>query len=103
MILKKSVFSSPDPKSHLTPCAKKNFIRELQDFGCNIEVSDYWADKEEVNREYNLDLKNDINYDDYEAVVLAVAHDKFKEIKLDNDSQVVFDIKSILDDSDGRL
>jgi UDP-N-acetyl-D-galactosamine dehydrogenase len=78
-------------------------IRELQEFGCDVEVSDYWADKEEVKREYNLDLKNDINYDDYEAVVLAVAHDKFKEIKLDNDSQVVFDIKSILDDSDGRL
>jgi UDP-N-acetyl-D-galactosamine dehydrogenase len=78
-------------------------IRELQDFGCNVEVSDYWADKEEVKREYNIDLKNDINYDDYEAVVLAVAHDKFKEIKLDNDSQVVFDIKSILNDSDGRL
>jgi len=78
-------------------------IRELQDFGCDVEVSDYWADNEEVKREYNLDLKEDVNYNDYEAVVLAVAHDEFKNIKLDNDEQVVFDIKSILDDSDGRL
>jgi len=78
-------------------------IRELQDFGCDIEVSDYWADSEEVKREYNLDLKGNVNYDDYEAVILAVAHDKFKNIKLDNDEQVIFDIKSILDDSDGRL
>ena len=78
-------------------------IRELQDFGCNVEVSDYWADKEEVKREYNLELKDNVNYDDYEAIVLAVAHDEFKNIKLDNDEQVVFDIKSILDDSDGRL
>ena len=78
-------------------------IRELQDFGCDVEVSDYWADKEEVKREYNLDLKENVNYDDYEAIVLAVAHDEFKNIKLDNDQQVVFDIKSILDNSDGRL
>jgi len=78
-------------------------IRELQDFGCDVEVSDYWADTEEVKREYNLDLKENVNYDDYEAIVLAVAHDEFKNIKLDNNKQVVFDIKSILDDSDGQL
>jgi len=78
-------------------------IQELKEFGCDIEVSDYWSDEAEVKQEYNLELKNNINYDDYEAVVLAVAHDKFKEIKLNNDNQVVFDIKSILDVADGRL
>lgn len=78
-------------------------INELQEFGCNITVSDYWADSEEVKREYNLNLNNDINYDDYEAVVLAVAHDKFKNIKLDNINQIVYDIKSILKNSDGIL
>jgi UDP-N-acetyl-D-galactosamine dehydrogenase len=78
-------------------------IQELKEFGCDITVSDYWADEAEVKHEYNLDLKNDINYDDYDAIVLAVAHDKFKIIKLDNEDQVVYDIKSILDKSDGRL
>jgi UDP-N-acetyl-D-glucosamine/UDP-N-acetyl-D-galactosamine dehydrogenase len=78
-------------------------IEELQEFGCHITVSDYWADAEEVKREYNLSLKNDLNYDDYDAVILAVAHDKFKSIKLDNNNQIVYDIKSILDKSDGRL
>jgi UDP-N-acetyl-D-galactosamine dehydrogenase len=78
-------------------------IEELQEFGCDITVSDYWADAEEVKREYNLELKSDVNYDDYDAVVLAVAHDKFRNIKLDNENQVVYDIKSILDNSDGRL
>ena len=78
-------------------------IRELQEFGCNVDVSDYWADKEEVQREYNLDLKAEIDVDSYDAVVMAVAHDKYKEIQLDNSEQVVFDIKSILKNSDGRL
>jgi UDP-N-acetyl-D-galactosamine dehydrogenase len=31
-------------------------IRELQDFGCNVEVTDYWADAKEVKEEYGLDL-----------------------------------------------
>ena len=49
------------------------------------------------------DQNNDVNYDDYKAVVLAVAHDKFKDVKLNNKNQVVYDIKSILDYSDGKL
>ncbi len=78
-------------------------IRELQEFGCDVEVSDYWADKEEVQREYNLELKSEPNIEEYDAVVLAVAHDKYKDMKLDNENQVVFDIKSILEKADGRL
>ena len=78
-------------------------IEELKDFGCDITVSDYWADKDEVKKEYKLDLNNDVKYDDYKAVVLAVSHDKFKDIKLDNENQIVYDIKSILEKSDGRL
>ena len=78
-------------------------IRELQEFGCDVEVSDYWADNEEVQREYNLELKSDVNVDEYDAIVLAVAHNKYKNMKLENKNQVVFDIKSILKNSDGRL
>ena len=78
-------------------------IRELQEFGCDVDVSDYWADAEEVKREYNLDLIKDTNTDDYEAIVLAVAHDEYKKLKLDNKKQVVYDIKSVLETSDGKL
>ena len=78
-------------------------IQELKEFGCNISIADYWADKEEVKREYNLDLNNDVNYDDYEAIVLAVAHDDYKGLRLTSKSQVIYDIKSVLDGSDGKL
>ena len=79
-------------------------IRELQDFGCDVEVSDYWADKEEVQREYNLNLVNDVKTDEYAAVVLAVAHDNYRDLDLEpNENKVVFDIKSMLKKSDGRL
>ena len=78
-------------------------IRELQDFGCDIDVSDYWADKEEVAREYKLDLKSDVDIASYDAVVLAVAHEDYRGLDLTSSDQVLFDIKSILDESDGRL
>ena len=78
-------------------------IRELQEYGCNVDVADYWADVEEVKREYNIDLVQNVNTDDSEAVILAVAHDEYKNTKLDNNQQVVYDIKSVLNQSDGRL
>ena len=78
-------------------------IRELEEFGCNIEVTDYWADKDEVKHEYALNLTENVNYDDYDAVVMAVSHDKYKTVKLNNTKQVVYDIKSILDYADGKL
>ncbi|MFY4788449.1 nucleotide sugar dehydrogenase [Aliarcobacter butzleri] len=78
-------------------------IEELQEFGCNITVSDYWADKDEVKHEYNLELNNDINFDDYEAIVMAVSHDKYKTLTFNNKNQIVYDIKGILKNSDGRL
>jgi len=79
-------------------------IRELQDFGCDVEVSDYWADKEEVEKEYKLNIVENPNSDDYDAVVLAVAHDEYKKLDLEpSETKVVFDIKSMLKKSDGRL
>jgi len=75
-----------------------DLIRELQEFGCKVDVSDYWADKDEVLHEYGLKLKNDVNTNNYNAVVLAVAHNKYKELKLNsNNEQVLFDVKSVLE------
>jgi len=82
-------------------------INELKDFGCNVDVYDPWADKEEVKREYGIDLltKDDkLKLNEYDAVVLAVAHDEFKNMDIkSSDHQVVYDLKSILKESDGRL
>jgi len=81
-------------------------INELKDFGIDIDVYDPWADPQEVKREYGIDLIQNSKFDiqNYNAVVLAVAHDEFKKLDIQtNDKQVVYDIKGILDSSDGRL
>ncbi|MFW0743825.1 Vi polysaccharide biosynthesis UDP-N-acetylglucosamine C-6 dehydrogenase TviB [Aliarcobacter butzleri] len=78
-------------------------IEELQEFGCNIDIYDPWADTKEVEHEYNLKLIKELNIAKYEAIVLAVAHNEFKQLKLKTDENIVFDIKSILNETDGRL
>ncbi len=78
-------------------------IKELQEFGCDVDVSDYWADKVEVKHEYSLNLKDEININEYDAVVLAVSHDKYKTLSIGNKNQIVFDIKSVIKNADGRL
>jgi len=81
-------------------------IQELKEFGTDVEVYDPWADSEEVKREYGLTLKQNIQLSNYDAVILAVSHDKFKILDFaTNEKQVLFDIKSFIttDNVDGRL
>jgi UDP-N-acetyl-D-galactosamine dehydrogenase len=78
-------------------------IEELQEFGCNIDVYDPWADENEVKNEYNLELQNKIDIGKYDGVILSVAHEEFKSLDLSNNNAVIFDIKSILNNADGKL
>jgi len=83
-------------------------IQEFKEFGCKVDIYDPWANNEEVNREYDISLIQDseLKMNNYDAVVLAVAHDNFLDIDFDlNDDQVLFDIKSFIDNEkvDGRL
>jgi UDP-N-acetyl-D-glucosamine/UDP-N-acetyl-D-galactosamine dehydrogenase len=81
-------------------------IRELQDFGADIDVYDPWVDKADVKHEYNLELIDKVDLQHYQAVILAVAHKEFNALIFNRvTNQVVFDIKSFLDKSlvDGRL
>jgi len=78
-------------------------IEELQDYDVNVSVYDPWADAEEVKHEYGIDLVERPNGDakaNYDSVILAVSHDKFKEIdfsKFSKENVVIYDIKSFLD------
>lgn len=81
-------------------------IDELKEFGCNVEIYDPWANQVDVKEEYGYDLleSSSLNIQDYDAVVLAVAHNEFKELNFNkNKDQVIYDIKSVLDVADGRL
>lgn len=82
-------------------------IVELTDFGCKVDVYDPWADASEVLDEYGLAVlpsDKEPPICDFDAVVLAVAHREFLEMPLcPTHNQVVYDIKSVLAESDGSL
>jgi len=84
-----------------------DIIKELQDYNAQIDVYDPWANADEVKHEYDITLINELATS-YDAIILAVRHDKFKDFdvkKFTTPTTVVYDIKSFLDrDSvDARL
>ena len=74
-------------------------IRELKDFGVQVDVYDPNANKEEVKAEYGIDLLEEPG-ELYQAVVLAVKHKLFESLdwtSLKTADTVVFDVKGGLD------
>ncbi|MDE5592022.1 MAG: nucleotide sugar dehydrogenase [Helicobacter sp.] len=73
-------------------------IRELQDFGCGIDVFDPWANPLEVKCEYDIELKEleSFKMRNYAGVIIAVAHNQFKNLSFAKKGDtVVYDLKSI--------
>jgi UDP-N-acetyl-D-galactosamine dehydrogenase len=80
----------------------------LQEYTGNITVYDPWASAESVKREYGIDVVNHLPDQKFDAVILAVAHEAFKELyvrSLLGENGVVYDVKGVLDRTlvDGRL
>ncbi len=77
-----------------------DIYNELKEFGVNVEVYDPWADKEEVKHEFGLDMLSELDKNKkYNAVILAVAHDEFKDLdyaKYQKDNTVIYDVKSVI-------
>ena len=86
-----------------------DIYEELLSFDMNVDVYDPWANAAEVKHEYGLDILSGAkapNLDDYSAIILAVAHQKFAGMNLKKSaSQVIYDVKAILpkDSVDARL
>ncbi|MEQ8573698.1 MAG: UDP binding domain-containing protein, partial [Fulvivirga sp.] len=76
-------------------------IKELEDFGVNIDVYDPEADREEVKHEYGIDLI-DKPSGVYNLIVLTVGHSQFRDLsleKLKDDKTVIYDVKAFLQPS----
>jgi len=71
--------------------------KELKEFGLQVEVHDPLANAYEVHKEYGIELTQEFDLDDYEVVLLAVAHDDFKDLQIKTTpDKVVYDLKGIL-------
>ena len=77
-------------------------VRELQDYGVQVDVHDPWADAEEARAEYGLELVAEPEAGAYDGIVLAVAHDEFRAAGAEAirgygaKKHVLFDLKALL-------
>ena len=79
---------------------------------CNlVDVFDPWVDPKEAKEYYDLDIIDAPKRDFYDAIIIAIAHQEFLDLGIEEirrfgkDNSIIFDIKSIFDsnDTDGRL
>ena len=82
-----------------------DIINRLMEYNIKPVVVDPWANPEDAKREYSVDLVALNTIKDADCIVLAVAHNEFKTlsiddidkmfVKEDNDKKVLVDVKSI--------
>ncbi len=88
-----------------------DLVEEFKSYNCHVDVYDPWVDRKEAKSEYGIELVTAPQDGGYDAIIMAVAHDQFKQMglsrikKLGRKNHVLFDIKYLFeaDEVDGRL
>lgn len=74
-------------------------VNALKVYGINVNIYDPWADVEEVKKEYGLVSYNKLPKEQFDAIVLTVAHRDYEELNIDqlkSEKAVVYDVKNCL-------
>jgi UDP-N-acetyl-D-galactosamine dehydrogenase len=88
-----------------------DIVAELAEYNCVVDIYDPWVSAEEAHAEYGLRPIAHPSTGAYDAIIVAVAHDQFKEMPLatirsfGKTSHVLYDLKYVFDaaSSDLRL
>ncbi|MFP7634221.1 Vi polysaccharide biosynthesis UDP-N-acetylglucosamine C-6 dehydrogenase TviB [Pseudomonas veronii] len=88
-----------------------DIVHELAEYNIAVDICDPWVDDQEAWSEYKIALTDAPAPGTYDAIVLAVAHDEFREMgaekirALGKPEHVLYDLKYLLkrDQSDIRL
>ncbi|EOA6595908.1 TPA: Vi polysaccharide biosynthesis UDP-N-acetylglucosamine C-6 dehydrogenase TviB [Vibrio vulnificus] len=79
-----------------------DIIAELKEYNINVDITDPWCSNEEARHEYGLSLCNKPKTNYYDAIIMAVAHNEFREMgaeairALGKAEHVLYDLKYIL-------
>ncbi|WP_180011527.1 MULTISPECIES: Vi polysaccharide biosynthesis UDP-N-acetylglucosamine C-6 dehydrogenase TviB [unclassified Acinetobacter] len=86
-----------------------DIVHELQEYHIQADVYDPWVDAAEAEHEYAITPVKSLEQGQYDAVILAVAHEQFKamgaaEIRaLGKPEHILYDLKYVLDQSESDL
>ncbi|WP_406732442.1 Vi polysaccharide biosynthesis UDP-N-acetylglucosamine C-6 dehydrogenase TviB [Vibrio scophthalmi] len=79
-----------------------DIVGELEEYNINVDVVDPWCSSAEAKAEYNLSLCKEEKLDFYDAILVAVAHDEFKQLgeskirAFGKEQHVLYDLKYVL-------
>ncbi|WP_151984742.1 Vi polysaccharide biosynthesis UDP-N-acetylglucosamine C-6 dehydrogenase TviB [Acinetobacter radioresistens] len=82
-----------------------DIINELKEYQIEVDIYDPWVDISEAQHEYNVTPIKTLQDSIYDGVILAVAHEEFKDMgadkirKLGKANHVLYDLKYVLDQS----
>ncbi len=77
-------------------------IRELQDYNVDLDTYDPWADAAIAYDEYNIDMIVEPEAGVYDGIIIAVAHQKFRDMTaqqiraMGKSTHVLYDLKNVL-------
>ena len=85
----------------------EDIIVRLREYSIDPIIVDPWANSEDAMREYNVELTELTDVKDADCIILAVGHDEFKELSLEeidnlykqdisNENKIMIDVKSTL-------
>ena len=83
-----------------------DMVKALKEYDLDLDIYDPWVDPLEAAKEYGIDPVASLAYAKYDAIVLAVAHDQFKQMSIDEfkalakEKYVLYDLKYILNHTD---
>ena len=86
-----------------------DIINELQEYHVNVDVYDPWVDAAEAEYEYGISPVQSVEKGAYDAVILAVAHEQFKDMgaeairALGKPEHVLYDLKYVLSQAESDL
>lgn len=78
-----------------------DIIKELQSYGVNVHIYDPWVDADEAMAEYGISTLEKPESGRYDAVLLAVAHQQFKQMDISSikalgkNDAVIYDLKYV--------
>ena len=88
-----------------------DIVTELKEYQMDVDVYDPWVDVHEAEHEYGISPVKSVSNNSYDAIILAVAHEQFKQMgavqirALGKQAHVLYDLKYVLDakEADIRL
>ena len=81
----------------------QNVIFELKKFDCNLDLYDPWVDHDEIKKTYSIFPKSTLSQNTYDVILIAVSHEKFKDMGINfisnlcKKTHIIYDLKYLFD------